>query len=110
MVIFYEGCRIIKLNERVCFDRDAFSRHDGDDENRHEKKKSCNCDGGREDRLNISIRKGTEAPGLGIPLCNLGKWQINCIYSISKRLNDFSFSLGSCEVISYLLHSESGGS
>lgn len=45
MVIFYEGCRIIKLNERVCFARAAFSRHDGDGENRHEKRKSCKCDG-----------------------------------------------------------------
>lgn len=44
MAIFYEGCRIIKLNEQVCFGVAAFFSHkrDGVTENGDHKRKNCN--------------------------------------------------------------------
>lgn len=43
MAIFYEGCRIIKLNEQICFGTAAFfHERDSVTENRHDKRKNCN--------------------------------------------------------------------
>lgn len=56
MAIFYEGCRIIKLNEQVCFGTAAFLHEcDGVTENRDDKRKNCNYE--REEK---TVIKGTE--------------------------------------------------